>query len=191
MKLIPLAEDSKVPEEGTTIKSTISDDPRLHQEWMRDKNIGFPLEENTVVVADFDGDKEKKISGMDLSREFYRVNKDICKVMVETRRGIHFYFSGTAKTRKIVIDGTRVGDIKGNGYVVFPPSVVDGWQYRFVQGFKDFTKLAPFPAHLFPHETKEHPKHDIRNIRDYLKKVEAVKSKGTGWAAGVMRAAHC
>jgi hypothetical protein len=93
----------------------------------------MPLLENGRVVVDFD-EKEP-------AREFYREHRELCTVIVETRRGVHFHFSGKTATRKF-----EHGDIKGNGFVVYPPSSVDGHKYVFVrQG-----ELVPFPEELFP-----------------------------------------
>src|SRR4051812_27979404 len=118
MKLIPLARNSKSPLAGEDWHNRISDDPAEHARWLRQGlNLGMPLEENVRVVVDFD-DKEQ-------ARAFYRLHRDLATVCVETRRGLHAHFSGTAQTRQF--DG---GDlIKGNGYVVWK-GTIQGWTYK-------------------------------------------------------------
>ena len=141
--------------------------------------MGFPLRENGCSVVDFD-------DGLEYAREFYNAHREICRVLVLTRRGIHFYFSGTIRTRKC-----EHGDIKGNGYTVFPPSTVDGHEYRFVSGYEWGNELAPFPEHLFT-ETREEvsraiTRKQVTDVRSYLAKVESIQ--GQGGSRGLVRAA--
>ena len=104
--------------------------------------------------------------------------------------GGHFTscFSGETKTRKF-----PAGDIKGNGYVVYPPSTVDGHEYRFVPGRESGADLLPFPESLFPscdsqvthltHRTRE----EIRRLDAYLAKIES--KQGQHGSHGLVRAA--
>ncbi len=168
MKLIPLAENSKSPLAGEDWHNRISDDPAEHARWLAEGlNVGLPLDGRSVV--DFD-DK-------DAAREFYRKHKELCTVMVETRRGVHFHFAGSTKTRKF-----EYGDIKGNGYVVYPPSQVRGWIYRLIET----GPLQPFPEHLFPIVEKEVTQREkepdgllrVRRAEEYGKLVFAVSGSG-------------
>jgi hypothetical protein len=171
MFLLPLAPNSKQPLKGMDWHHRISDDPAEHSAWIaRGWNVGYAVEENGAVVVDFDA-KEP-------AREFYRQHKGLLSVIVETRRGVHFYFSGSTGTRKF-----EFGDIKGNGYVVAPPSTVDGWQYRFVaQG-----DLQPFPEHLFIEERRTITRKKVCNLTEYLSRIESVA--GQNGSAGLVRAA--
>lgn len=183
MKLIPLASDSKEPLSGESWKRLVSDDPCLHQKWIAEgKNVGCPLAENGLSVVDFD-------TGLDPAREFFSKHKELCRVIVLTRRGVHFYFSGNTKTRKF-----EHGDIKGNGYCVFPPSTVNGFQYRFAEGH-EWNEPAPFPEELFPSiqgETRI-TREKVQNVMAYLAKVESIQGqysiKGVHRSAGLIRAA--
>lgn len=170
MKKIPLAHNSKVPLAGQDWHNRMSGDPGVHQRWIEQGlNVGTLLEENGIVVVDFD-DKEA-------GREFFRGHREICTVIVETRRGVHLYFSGKTQTRKF-----SHGDIKGNGYVVAPPSIVDGFPYRWIsQG-----ELQPFPENLFPQPIRQISRGVVRNVARYLEKVES--KQGQNGSAGLVRA---
>ena len=134
-------------------------------------NIGKTLEGMSVV--DFD-DKEA-------GRAFFREHQDLCTFIVETRRGVHFHFNEETKGRKF-----KYGDIKSGPtqYVVYPPSIVDGWTYKFVrQG-----ELLDFPESLFPiAETRtevaavmeDDPVHRVIRARAWMLKRET-KEQGSG-----------
>lgn len=172
MHLLPLQHDSKKPIKGESWYDTMSADMEDHAQWLRDGlNVGFPLKENGCSVIDFD-DKEA-------ARKWWREYGSLVAVAVETRRGVHCFFSGETQTRKF-----EHGDIKGNGYTVFPPSVVDGWEYRFIRN--NWKELQPFPEHLFPIEKKEVIKADcdiyqrIVRARAYVSTVEGAVSGQNG-----------
>jgi hypothetical protein len=171
MFLLPLAPNSKQPLKGMDWHRRITDDPAEHSAWIaRGWNVGFAVEENGTVVVDFD---EKEAA-----RDFYRNHKGLLSVIVETRRGVHFMFSGSTSTRKF-----EHGDLKGNGYTVFPPSTVDGWTYRFVQQ----GELQPFPEHLFSEERRTITRKKVRNLMEYLSRIESIS--GQNGSAGLVRAA--
>ena len=164
MKLKRLAHNAKVPPKGDFGDSGVTDDPEIIRRWIAEGyNIGFPLNENKRVALDFDN--------KDAAREWYRKHKDICTVIVETRRGAHFYFSGHTKTRPFD-DGDL---IKSTGHMVYPPSTVDGWTYRL----HEFGPLQQFPEHLFPPVPQEATA-ITRNVRDALRYVMAVESIENG-----------
>jgi hypothetical protein len=141
MYLVRLAPFSKVPVLGPL---QISDDPAVHAEWLRNgNNVGLRLEENEMVAADYDTIPGARNAWVRL------VQSGLCNLVNKTRRGAHFLFSGRSPTT-----AEEELDRKGNGHVVWPPSVVrhkDGtkWQYRFVLGDEN-TKPLPFPEYLFP-----------------------------------------
>lgn len=175
MKLIPLARGSKQPLAGKDWHDRISNDPAEIDRWRaRGLNLGFPLFENQRSVIDFD-DKEA-------GREFFKKHKELCTQIVETRRGIHVHFAGETKTRKF-----EAGDIKGNGYVVYPESVVSDFRYRLIE----LGELQPFPEHLFPFEQKQAAtRKEIRNAAAYIEKIHSIQ--GENGSASLIRAiARC
>jgi hypothetical protein len=177
MRLIPLAHNSKVPLAGDDWHNRISDDPLVHAEWIRrGLNLGLDIEGSQRVIVDFD-DKNA-------GRDFMRKYPELCTVIVETRRGFHFHFSGTTKTRKF-----SFGDIKGNGYALMPPSIVDGFQYQLLAD----GPLQPLPEHLFPvmQATRQGvttvTRGPIKDLDAYLQKVESIS--GQHGSHGLVRAA--
>ena len=177
MKLVKLASESKEPIARVSWKKLISDDPAVCQKWIGEGfNVGFPLTENGCSVVDFD-------TGVDPAREFFTKYRELCRVIVLTRRGVHFFFSGSTKTRKF-----EYGDIKGNGYTVFPPSVVNGFQYRFAEGY-EWKEPAPFPEDFCPmiEEQKAITRGQVHKVMAYLAKVESIQGKGG--SKGLVRAA--
>ena len=131
--LIPLAHNSKKPLAGSDWHDRSFDNPLIHEQWIeKGLNVGILMEENRRVVVDF-GEKSA-------GQEFMRRYPDLATVVVETRRGFHFHFSGKTNTRKFMC-----GDINGNGYVAYPPSIVDGYEYKFLKE----GELQPFPDSLF------------------------------------------
>lgn len=180
VKLIPLSPGSKSPPPGVSWTALVSDITELHREWRaKGCNLGFPAGANNAVIVDFD-DKE-------VARLFYKMHRDIFGPIVETRHGIHAYFSGDTRPRKLIADDRKVGDIRaGNTYCVFPDSRVRGWVYRFVRGH-EWGALPPFPADLFPDVRKEVISKEIRNVAKYVMTIESIQ--GRDGSAGLVRAA--
>lgn len=171
MYLIPLARGSKSPAfRGVDWRTLSTDDPDIHREWIRDGlNVGFDVERNQTVVIDAD----EKQAARDLWKRLREIDPRLVSITTETRRGAHFFFSGKSPTRK-----WEHGDLKGNGYVVFPASIVDSWQYRFVsQRWED---IQPLPIDLFSQNRKEmKPTTDvIRDIRRYIRKIRSIQGSG-------------
>lgn len=186
MKLTQLDRDSKIPPKGRSWKRGMTDDPEQHAHWLAEGyNVGLPLEENNRSVLDFDGLNHE--NGREFAREFYRRHQDLCTYIVETAAGnIHFHFKGKTKTRKILDEqGEEIGDIKGNGYVVWVGSQIEGKLYRLLRE----GPLQPFPEHLFPIVEKtrerietnldEDPLHRLRRAMAWMAKREG-KEDGNG-----------
>jgi hypothetical protein len=180
---IPLAHHTKQPIGGKSWYKTMTDDPGAHIEWIGEGlNVGVPLEANGLVVVDYD-------TGMEPARGFFKKHRELCSVIVQTRRGVHFYFTGSTKTRKF-----DHGDIKGSGYVVAPPSVFQDsgilHPYLYVKGY-EWKLPKPFPDHLFEDTRKEVKRtltrDKVKDLRSYLAKIESIQ--GANGSAGLVRAA--
>jgi len=107
------------------------------QKAFRDKlNLGIRCDNLTVI--DFDA-KEP-------AREFFRKYESVIKIIVETRRGIHFYFARAEMGNK----QNREFDVRSGpgGYVVAPGSVVQDHLYKFVPGFELSEDLGQLPKEL-------------------------------------------
>lgn len=167
MFLFPLAEGSKKPLAGQDWHNRITDDPAMHQRWLaQGMNLGCPLEENDRSVLDFDGVNHR--NGRELARAFYRRYAELCTFIVETAAGnIHFHYKGSTKTRKIFEVGKEVGDIKGNGYVLWIGSRIRSGVYRLI---KD-GPLVPFPEHLFPITEREAARREPINEDDPVRRL--------------------
>ena len=189
VKLIPLAKRSKSPLKGRSWKTLVSDDLDVHEGWIREGlNLGFPAGANNAVVVDFDC--------KEMARAFYARYRSLLGPLTETRHGIHAFFAGNTRPRKLILNDEEVGDIRaGDTYVVFPNSRV--WypdeqvltEYRFIPGH-DWGELPPFPAELFPDVRRSSgttSRKEVKNIDAYLAKIESHQGKhGSG---GLVRAA--
>lgn len=148
MYLFPLEPNSKLPPAGVSWKSLVSQKKADHENWRhRGRNLGFPTGAvNGVCVIDFD-DKDK-------AREFFKMNKLELKTMVETRKGVHFYYRlGPLEVRNSQKKDGYPYDVRGEGgYVVYPDSQVDGWTYKFVRGHGqvELVSLPLIRAELIP-----------------------------------------
>jgi hypothetical protein len=174
MHMVKLARNSKSPPMGQRI---ISDDAAVQTQWLvQGFNIGCLMKENNRIVVDID-------TGMDDVKEFYELNKSNCTVIVWTRRGAHFHFSGELpQTYKI-----KNGDLKASGHTVWSGSVVDGHRYTLTQT----GELQPFPMGIVEVEQAEKSRQltrdIVRNVRGYLAKVHSIQ--GHGGSKGLVRAA--
>lgn len=159
--------------QGGSIDTSSTEEVEVVEGWIKEGfNVGLRLHGRTVI--DFDDGKES-------ARAFYQ--PELCTVIVETRRGIHFHFSGETVPRKF-----QHGDIKsgGNAYVVYPPSSVDGFLYTFRRN----DALQPFPSHLFPERVVSNSRKEIHDVTAYVMSIESIQ--GRNGSGGLVRAiARC
>ena len=93
------------------------------------------------------------------------------------------------------MDGREVGDLKGNGYEVYPYSTIDGHEYRFIPGYEMSTGILPFPEELFPVQLNVPPQvahripDEIRDVRRYIRGIRAIS--GSGGHNATFRVACC
>ena len=143
--LIRLIPNTKQPPRGP---QQISNDPAVHQEWLRDSDLGLMLKESKRVVLDWDGYDHK--GGKDLARMFFKKFRELCTgpILETPSGGIHMHYSGETQTRKILdAEGREIGDVKGSGYVKWI-GTFRGKAYRLLQDgpLQPFSKIE----HLFP-----------------------------------------
>lgn len=94
-------------------------------------NVGIVTGTISSLVV-FDADTIETINFLEKSDEFKHT------VKVRTKRGMHYYFSvpdlpDSFSCQKIYFENIRI-DVKANGgYVVAPPSVIDGHEYVWIE----------------------------------------------------------
>jgi len=141
-------------------------------------NLGVPSgKDNGIVVIDFDTSNAMPVTGKKSGTEFYEqfVKPIMDKEKIETRtvktpNGLHLYFKyiqhDCLKTRVGTIhDGQYYTvDIRSNeSYVVCPPSMVNGLEYKY-EGTR---KIAPMPSSLLDILTSPANKFDQRIRANY------------------------
>lgn len=174
--LIPLRENSKQPilKEWQNVELQRGDVRR----WLSE-GCNFGIRCDHLVVLDFD----EKQAG----REWFRRHRSVCKVIVETRRGVHLYFKRTGDMSNRVKAEPDL-DIRAGrgGYVVAPSSRVDGFTYSFVEGFDDLDLLADFdPTWVRSRPTLKENR--VEKVAAYLARVESIQ--GQNGSGGLLRAA--
>jgi len=152
------------------------------------QGMNFGVITDRAAVLDFDA-KEP-------AREFFKQHRQLIKTIVETRRGVHFYFRNEDQIRNT----TGTPDVRGiGGYVVAPGSLVEGHEYRFVDGYDEIDprKMEALRAEWLPRkdsgthgalEAIEESGEMVHRAREYLKTLPPAISGQKGHAA-TMRAA--
>lgn len=175
--LHPLSGKKPVFKEWPQITSTVED----IQHWYAEGSRSFGLITDRVAVLDFD-DK-------DLGRTFFKEHQSIVKTIVETKRGVHFYFRNPGHIGNAVkVDGKW--DVRGiNGYVVCAGSIVDDWEYRHIEGYDEWNPelMEPFRDEWLPKRSEMNAADVSGDLviraREYLKTIEGAVSGSNGHAA--------
>lgn len=161
-RLHPLKAKKPVLREWPDITPTEED----IRKWFAE-GLNFGLITDRAAVLDFD-DKEP-------AREFFKRNRRLIRTIVETRRGIHFYFRNEG-----IRNTTGTPDVRGiGGYVVSPGSVVKGHLYRFVEGFDEIDpkKMEPLREEWMPKRITAQQKW-IRDGTKYIMHIYAISGQG-------------
>jgi len=151
-------------------------DPELVQGW--EGNVGVICGMVSGGLFAVDTDSQEK------SAEFHNRFRHVLETITVTRRGLHFWFRWGGDGPPPNVKGEGI-DYKGeNSYVVAPPSIVDGFQYEFLQGHGLVPpgQLPVFKPEWLQKQRKEVPavEDEITNrivrAREYLSKVEGAVS---------------
>ncbi|MEI7827898.1 MAG: bifunctional DNA primase/polymerase, partial [Euryarchaeota archaeon] len=154
--VFPLKADGKTPLTKHGHKDATTDEAQIRAWWTNEPNanIGLPL--SSFVVIDVESVEGHGVNGYEtlakLEKKYgslrsHRENEfDVDVYMVRTASGgAHFYFSypdvSAGMLKKAIGDGI---ELKSNGYVVAPPSVVNGEDYYAKRGF--FSIFTEMPA---------------------------------------------
>lgn len=173
-KIHPLRENSKKPIFKEWPLMEITDADVKHFWSGTRKNIGLICD--GLVLVDFD-DKEA-------ARHWYAKMRGILKTVSETRKGIHAFFRGESRNGK-----HKYGDLRGvGGYVVAPHSVVEGWEYKFVDGHplvrpEELPEFHPDMVEPKPHSNG--PQKAVTHVRSYIAKITSIQ--GENGSAGLCR----
>ncbi len=147
--VFPLAVKSKIPPQGSHgfEDSKAPSDPFVLEPWNQDpnRNIGIDLGASDLCVLDFD-------QGEDCIPSWVKETRTL---KVKTAKGLHVYFKGARPTKKLIVDGKQVGDIKSaGGYVLaakFEKLLYDTVDFviaSFREQFK--SDRCPFCELMFP-----------------------------------------
>lgn len=176
MKFIPLQSNSKEPLKCRSWKKTMSSDPAAWQAWLAaGLNIGMPTGKVNGGIMAVDWDDR------DLLAHFFRKNRDRIKAMTLTPRGGgHCFFRGEGPNAQ------GKPDIRGEGgYVLRPPSTIDGKPYRDVPGYelRSVEQLGEFQDMWYPTKEVKTPKpatavtNEIRNIHRYIRGIKSIQGQ--------------
>jgi hypothetical protein len=179
--VFPLRPGSKLPYRGSRgCLGATTDLETIGRFWTEqpESNIGIATGESGVYVVDLDGDEAEA--------EWTRLTDGRpirWTVEVKTRRGRHLWLIDLSKavmpntTAKL---GTGIDTRGYHGYVVAPPSVVDGFRYRFMGEWP----LAPVPRWV--REAVTPPPAHPRVFRPRLASGQVTR-EGRGRLAGICR----
>ncbi len=140
-RVFPLIPGAKVPAVARGFLAA-TDDPAQIERWWAGcpaANIGLSIPSGIFVLDEDDREADARLSALDVHLP--------ATVEVATPRGRHLYYSVSEEVRPGV--GIVKGvDVRGVGsYVVVPPSVVEGKQYRWINPL-DRDRIAPAPEEL-------------------------------------------
>ncbi len=161
-KIFPLQQNSKIPAiskvSGGNGCLDATDDEEIISEWAKkypDANLGIGCGETSGIVV-IDVDVKDGAGGEESMRRL----KNAGVVFGETAEvvtpsgGRHLYYSYNERLGKNSAGKIAKGiDIRSNGgYVVCPPSIIDGTRYKWIRG-PDAIKKAPVMQLLFATRT--------------------------------------
>lgn len=104
----------------------------------RGYNVGLACVTSGLIVLDADVDEQREFNGVETIKNLELKLGELPKTLtVKTPRGgKHYIFSSKGIDNPIGKIGKDV-DVKFNGYVIFPPSQINGKIYKFISGVND------------------------------------------------------
>ena len=167
------------PQAATTDKEKL-------REWFSDgtKNIGLLTgRQNGIIVLDLDSNSA--------GEALFRKHPELCKVIVETRKGIHVYFRhpgpDVPNAVRITLDGIEA-DIRGErGQVLCPPDRNGAHTYVFAEGheLRDLAQLPVLPERWIPRKHAQRVSGRIGGEMDkilraqkYIDQIESIEFQG-------------
>ena len=137
LALFPCKPNTKIPATKNGFKDAKMDfDAKSYLE--KGYNIGLACSQSGLIVLDADVDEKRGLNGLATIKEFETQLGTLPKTLtVQTpRNGKHFTFSSRGIDNPVGKIGKDI-DVKFNGYVIFPPSKIDGKSYKIVDGIDE------------------------------------------------------
>lgn len=137
LALFPCKPNTKIPATKNGFKDAKLDfDVKSYLE--KGYNIGLACCQSGLIVLDADVDEKRGLNGLKTIQEFETRLGTLPKTLtVQTpRNGKHFIFSSRGIDNPVGKIGKDI-DVKFNGYVIFPPSKIDGKSYKIVDGVEE------------------------------------------------------
>lgn len=133
--VFPLTPGSKKPIRGTTGQHGATTDVETVLEWWTespDANIGLSCRPSGLYVVDLDRHADAA-NGVETWRDLCAEHGSVpTRTIATPSGGYHLYYLLDYATHDLRNSASKLGpgvDTRGNGYVVAPPSVVDGVEY--------------------------------------------------------------
>ncbi len=169
LPVLPLARGKKIPLTTRGFYDATTDEDKINEWWMRTPfaNIGVVVgAESGVLVLDVDNKGGKTGSAVleKLERELGLIPTTY--TVKTANGGLHYYFvfPSALEGQDIKKELGEGLDLKFNGYVVAPPSVIgNGAAYEIIAG--SLEELAEFPHAILDLCIKEPPKIDRAEIK--------------------------
>ncbi|MGO2099616.1 bifunctional DNA primase/polymerase [Vagococcus salmoninarum] len=153
--IIPLYPNTKIPYKtedfSNGFHSATTDQEIILNHWNQEKNvssnIGLRVGKDTgIVVLDVDVHSENGFESLEKLENHFGKLPDTLVIDTPTG-GRHYYFNYPSDvTIQRTINAFRAIDILTDGYVVAPPSHIDGKAYKRISG--KLSELAEFPQFL-------------------------------------------
>lgn len=179
--LIPCRQDKRPAFKGW--QQIASSERAKHEEWFENNGYAVGLltgERNRLVYVDCDQRNE--------AERFFREFRSRIHSIIITPHGVHFPFKHPGEKIANAVRsriGNALADIRGDGgFVIAPPSLIDGKAYRFVEGYElDVSKLEIFDPQWVKSKTPSlspafSPRGNIKNPIKYISRIIAVSGSG-------------
>ncbi len=172
-RVMPLAENSKVPPKGFQWKRFQERDatPEEIKTWFANSclNIGIicGAPSGDLFVKDFD-ERSK-------AEEHFKRYRNLIRTIVKTPRGFHFYYRKPGAKNS---QGYKE-DVRANGgFVVAVPSLVSNKEYKFVDGHGLVRpdELCEFPEDLVS-KTEQRIAGKIGDVRAYIRAIHSIQGQ--------------
>ena len=179
-RFIPLLKGGKNPAAKAWQHSNYqADDIR---DWLK-QNLNIGRIDDRTATLDFESYSEARL--------WFKTWNPRKVLLVLTRRGVHMTFNAMNKEIRNAVNVNGKYDIRagGNGYCVFPPSMVKGFTYKLVDGWDttDPEKLDTFRDDWLP----KHGKVDRSVVFDASKYIAKIVSEQGANGSGQLLRACC